>query len=92
MRCKDIRQTDQIWDVGRLTSLSISPSDLLKLATHSKVRVLPLPAPQPVAIQNAATPDEAASDPPSEDERGGNVGEDQGIEGESISPLVLDGR
>ena len=52
--------------------------------------MLSLPAPQPVAIQNAATPDEASSDPPSEDERGGDVGEDQAIEDEPIAPLVLD--
>ena len=65
VRCKAIRQTDQIWDAERLTSMTISPSDLLKLATHSKVRVLPLPAPRPLAVANAGTPDEAASDPPS---------------------------
>ena len=40
VRCKAFRQTDQIWDAGRLTSLSISPSDLLKLATHSKFQRL----------------------------------------------------
>ena len=87
VRCKAVRQTDQLWDAGRLTSLAISPSDLLKLATHSKVRVLPLPAPPPVPV--APTPDEAASDPPSDKEHGEETLAEFENEGVEVSPEAL---
>ena len=89
VRCKAIRHTDQIWDAERLTSMTISPSDLLKLATHSKVRVLPLPAPSPLAIASAGTPDEAASDPPSDKEHyeAGEAEQGGAIE---VPPIIAD--
>ena len=90
VRCKAIRQTDQLWDAGRLTTMTISPSDLLKLATHSKVRVLPLPAPRPIAVANAGTPDEAASDPPSEKEQDEQVEAEQVLTGDDVPPVIAE--
>ena len=39
------------------------PSDLLKLATHSKPKVIPASAPLPIGVAEERSPDEAASDP-----------------------------
>ena len=80
IRCKAVRQSDQMWDKERLAGLSIGPSDLLKIATHSKMKLYPTlpPAPVPLRDEGEATADEAASDPPSPKEVGpGNVNKDK---------------
>ena len=80
IRCKAVRQTDQMWDKERLAGLSIGPSDLLKIATHSKMKLYPTlpPAPVPLRDEGEATADEAASDPPSPKEVGpGNAENDR---------------
>ena len=69
-----------MWDKARLAGLSIGPSDLLKIATHSKMKLYPTlpPAPVPLRDEGEATADEAASDPPSPKEVGpGNVDKDK---------------
>ena len=71
VRCKAVRQTDKLWDKEKLVGLTIGPGDLLKLATHSQVKVLPAVPPMPIPVRDQeegeeeATADEAASDPPS---------------------------
>ena len=85
VRRKAVRQTDKLWDKERLVGLTIGPGDLLKLATHSQVKVLPAVPPMPIPVRDQeeveeeATADEAASDPPSPEGVHGEVrGEDEG--------------
>ena len=84
VRCRAIRQTDKMWDKERLAGLAIGPSDLLKLATHSKVKLLPAVPPMPRPVQNQGevegdvTADEAASDPPSPEEVPGGEADECG--------------
>ena len=51
IRCKAVRQTDQMWDKERLAGLSIGPSDLLKIATHSKMKLCPTLPPAPIPLR-----------------------------------------
>ena len=59
--------------------MTIGPSDLLKLATHSQVKLLPAVPPMPIPVraqeevEGEATADEAASDPPSPKEVHGEM-------------------
>ena len=72
VRCKAVRQTDKMWEKERLAGLEIGPSDLLKIATHSKVKLLPSMPPLPIPVHEPeASPDEAASDPPSKTSENG---------------------
>ena len=73
VRCKSVRQTDQMWDDKMLASLVIGPSDLLKIATHSKVKLMPSMPPLPVPVREEEEPSpEAASDPPSKASESGD--------------------
>ena len=56
-----------------LASLVIGPSDLLKIATHSKVKLMPSMPPLPVPVREEEEPSpEAASDPPSKASESGD--------------------
>ncbi len=85
IRCRAVRQSDKMWDKERLVGLTIGPADLLKIAAHSKVKLLPaIPPPvMPVRDGGDGTADEAASDPPSpttvQGDEGGERTEDQGV-------------
>ena len=73
VRCKSVRQTDKMWDDKMLASLVIGPSDLLKIATHSKVKLIPSMPPLPVPVREEEEPSpEAASDPPSKASESGD--------------------
>ncbi len=94
IRCKAVRQTDKMWDKEKLAGLKISPADLLKLATHSKVKLLPAIAPVPVPIRDEGEgpADEAASDPPSPTtvQGDGDVGDAQDVSHPGKDDTVLD--
>ncbi len=71
LRAKAVRQTGDLWDAESLSSIEVGPDQLLKTYTHSTVRLPPgmTPVVFPIA-ESAETPDEAASDPPSDSGRG----------------------
>ena len=78
-----------------MVGLAIGPGDLLKLATHSQVKLLPAVPPMPIPVRGEeeagegdATADEAASDPPSPEEvRDGGVGEGDAMAGGDVLRL-----
>ena len=96
IRCRAVRQTDKMCDKERLVGLTIGPADLLKIATHSKVKLLPaIPPPAlPVRDEGDGTADEAASDPPSPTTvQGDEVGEkieNQELPGDDVAGDELD--
>ena len=96
IRCRAVRQTDKMWDKERSVGLTIGPADVLKIATHSKVKLLPaIPPPaMPVRDEGDGTADEAASDPPSPTTvQGDEVGEkieNQELPGDDVAGDDLD--
>ena len=96
IRCRAVRQADKMWDKERLVGLTIGPADLLKIATHSKVKLLPASPPpvMPVRDGGDGTADEAASDPPSPTTVQGDEGrertEDQGVPDGDVAGDELD--
>ena len=97
VRCKAVRQTDQMWDERKLAGLTIGPSDLLKIATHSKVKVVPAMPPLPAPVrEEEPSPGEAASDPPSNaSETGSKHGDaepkdDAEIENEGMAEILAE--
>ena len=70
-KTKAIRKTGHHWDASELLALEINPWSVTGY-THTKLKIQPLP------VLSPGTPDEAASDPPSDD----NGGADQQGEGQ----------
>ena len=71
LKAKAVRQTGDLWNTEMLVDMKIGPGDLVKGKSHSQVRVPFVPAPMP-RLQDEVPgpgPDEAASDPESEQGR-----------------------